>query len=64
MLEFLRCIFLYCMYSLDSELALTMQKIDVKQEIISQLRAKKKEHKIKLQQTAEEKQFAFDPECT
>ena len=38
---FWRCIVLYCIYSLDSDLTLTMQNIDVTQETTAQLRAEK-----------------------
>ena len=41
MLYFLCCIFLHCIYSLNIELTLTMQNIDVTQETIAQLRTEK-----------------------
>ena len=41
-----------------------MQHVDVTQETTSQLRSLKKELKTKLQQTADEKQIIFEPECS
>ena len=43
-LYFSCCIFSWYIYSLDSELTLTMQNIDVRHETTAQLRADKKEH--------------------
>ena len=51
------CIFMYYMYSLNSELTLKMQDIDVKQENTAQFRAEKKETKTKLQKTIEGKNW-------
>ena len=64
MLYFSCCIFPYSIYSLYSELTLTMQNIDVTQETTSQLRADQNWLKTKLQKRAEEKQIGFDHECT
>ena len=42
-LYFSCCIFLYCIYSLDSNLTLIMINIDVTQETTAQLRSDKRE---------------------
>ena len=55
--------FPYCIYGLNSELTLTIQNIDVTQETTEQLRYKRKKIETKFQQTIEEKQIGFDPEC-
>ena len=49
--------------SLNNEITLTVKNIDATHETTSQLKDDKK-FKTKLQQTAEDKQIGFDPECT
>ena len=56
-IDFFILYFPYCIQSLDSEITLTMQNIDVTHKTTEQLRYGKRELETKLQQTIEDKKL-------